>query len=128
MTEADDLIYGSERTRIQKADLLTSMAILSGLVSENPPVQFTNGRKDMMIESAAYDIIKQDGIEEGMILDAREMLIEVIQTRFSTVPDEVAEMVAKISDRTALKSLHRQAISCEDLHTLRDKLSAIAQS
>ena len=128
MTEADDLIYGSERTRIQKADLLTSMAILSGLVSENPPVQFTNGRKDMMIESAAYDIIKQDGIEEGMILEAREMLIEVIQTRFSTVPDEVAEMVAKISDRTALKSLLRQAISCEDLHTLRDKLSAIAQS
>ena len=132
LTEADDLIYGSERTRIQKADLLTSMAILSGLVSENLPAQLINRRKDMMIESAAYDIIKQDGIEEGMrkgmILDAREMLIEVIQTRFSTVPDEVAEMVAKISDRTALKSLHRQAISCEDLHTLRDKLSAIAQS
>ena len=86
----------------------------------------------MMIESAAYDIIKQDGIEEGMrkgmILEAQEMLIEVIQTRFETVPDEVAEMVAKISDRNTLKELHRQAIVCDGIHILKDNLSAIVQS
>ena len=136
MTEADDLIYGSERTRIQKADLLTSMAILSGLVSETPPVQFTNGRKDMMIESAAYDIIKQDGIDEGLekgikkgkLLDAQEMLIEAIQARFESVPEDVAEMVAKISDRNTLKELHRQAIVCDGIHILKDNLSAIVQS
>lgn len=132
VTEADDLIYGSGRTRLQKADLLTSMAILSGIVSEGLPAQLINRRKDIMIESAAYDIIKQDGIEEGlekgMLLEAQEMLIDVIQTRFETVPDDVADMVASISDRNALRSLLKQAILYEDFHSLRDKLSAIMES
>ena len=128
VNEADDRIYGSGRTRLQKADLLTSMAILSGIVSEGLPTQLINRRKDIMIESAAYDIIKQDGIQEGMVLEAQEMLIDVIQTRFEAVPEDVAEMVASISDRMTLRSLLKQVISCDNLHTLRDKLSAIVES
>lgn len=131
MAEADDLIYKSERTRRQKADLLTSMAILSGIVSEDLPARLINRRKDIMIESAAYDIIKKDGIKEGiregMILDAREMLIEAIGVRFETVPEDMAEMVARMSDRDTLKQLHRQAIICEDIHVLRTKLSTMLQ-
>jgi hypothetical protein len=139
LTEADDLIYGSERPRNEKADLLTSMAILSGLVSERLPTELINRRKDIMIESAAYDIIKQDGIQEGiqegmrkgiqegiqegMILDAREMLLEVIQARFQAVPDDIAGIVARISDRETLRSMHRQAIVCEDIQSLRETIS-----
>jgi len=127
LTAADDLIYGSERTRIEKADLLTSMAILSGIVSDNLPTQLINRRKDIMIESAAYDIIKKDGIQEGfqdgMIQNAREMLMEAIQARFETVPDDVAAMVARISDRNVLKSMLKQAIMCQDVNVLRNKLS-----
>jgi len=119
LTKADDLIYGSERTKIEKADLLTSMAILSGIVSDNLPAKLINRRKDIMIESAAYDIIKKD----GMIQSAREMLIEAISARFETVPDDVAAMVARISDRNVLKSMLKQAIMCQDVNVLRNKLS-----
>lgn len=65
LDEAESLIYGSERARPQKADMLTSMAILSGLVSTDMPARLIARRKDIIMESAAYDIIKKEGIAEG---------------------------------------------------------------
>ena len=64
MDEAESMIYASPRPRSEKADMLTSMAILSGLVSPDLPAKLIARRKDIMIESAAYDIIKQEGIQE----------------------------------------------------------------
>ena len=56
-----------------------------------------------MIESAAYDIIKQngvkEGIQEGMILSARDMVLDVVETRFEKIPDDISAMVNRISDR-----------------------------
>lgn len=127
LTEADDLIYRSERTRIQKADMLTSMAILSGLVSENLPMELINRRKDIMIESAAYDIIKKDGIQEGQILNAREMLIEAIQARFDRVPADISAMVERISDRDILKLMLKQTITAQNIEALRKQLSMTEQ-
>ncbi len=139
LSEADNLIYGSERTKIEKADLLTSMAILSGIVSDNLPAKLINRRKDIMIESAAYDIIKKDGIQEGMqkgiqegmqkgmILEAREMLMEAIQARFEIVPDDVSAMVTRISDRNILKAMLKHAIMCQNVDALREKLSIMAK-
>lgn len=40
------------------------MAILSGLISADMPVELIARRKDFMIESAAYDIIKNEGFQE----------------------------------------------------------------
>ncbi len=64
--QAEAIIYGSERERPVKADMLTSMAIFSGLISAEIPAKLIARRKDIMMESAAYDIIKKEGIEEGM--------------------------------------------------------------
>jgi len=127
LTAADDLIYQSDRSRIEKADLLTSMAILSGIVSPDLPVQLINRRKDIMIESAAYDIIKEDGIKEGlqqgMILSAREMLIEAIEARFEKVPDDMVREIEGISEHSQLKILVKHAITCENIEVLRQKLT-----
>ncbi len=123
--QADDLIYKSERSRSEKADMLTSMAILSGIVSKELPIELINRRKDIMIESAAYDIIKQDGIKEGMIFDAKEMLMEAIMARFETVPDDISGMIGEISDRNILKLMLKEAIKCNGLDALRQKLMAI---
>ena len=123
LPQADDLIFKSEKTRMEKADLLTSMAILSGIVSKELPVQLINRRKDIMIESAAYDIIKQDGIQEGMILEAKEMIREAIEVRFKNVPDDISMMIERVSDRSVLKLWHRQAMTCKSVDVLRKKLS-----
>jgi hypothetical protein len=66
LDEAEDLVYRSEKTRPVKADMLTSMAILSGLVSAELPARLIARRKDIMIESAAYEIIKKEGYAEGV--------------------------------------------------------------
>lgn len=63
--EADLLIYQSQLPKDTKADMLSSMAILSGLISDSMPVELIKRRRDIMIESAAYDIIKQEGRLEG---------------------------------------------------------------
>lgn len=122
-TQADDLIYKSGRSRMEKADLLTSMAILSGIVSKDLPVQLIERRRDIMIESAAYDIIKQEGIregiQEGMVLNAREMLLDVIETRFNKVPDDISAIVNQTSDGNLLKLSFKKAIACDDLDVLR---------
>ncbi len=64
--EADRRIYEGAFSRETKSDLLTGMAILGGLVSRNWPMEIIKRRRDIMIESAAYDIIKQEGYEEGI--------------------------------------------------------------
>ncbi len=66
LDQADDLIHQREKTRLEKADMPTSMAILAGIISTDLPAQLIHKRKDIMIESAAYDIIKKDGIQEGV--------------------------------------------------------------
>ena len=75
-----------------------------------------------MIESAAYDIIKQDGIEEGRILTAREMLIEAIEARFGKVPNDIFERVEKMSNQKSLKFFLKTAVTCEDINILRENL------
>jgi len=92
LDEAETLIYGSERTRPEKADMLTSMAILSGLISADIPARLISRRKDIMIESAAYDIIKKEGkrdtaknlllldvLTDEQIAQAAEMSIEEVR-------------------------------------------------
>ena len=49
-----------------KSDLLTGMAILSELVSQSWPMRLIERRRDIMIESAAYEIIRQEGVKAGI--------------------------------------------------------------
>ncbi len=64
--EADRRIYEGPFSIQAKSDLLTGMAILGGLVSESFPLRLIKRRRDIMIESAAYEIIKKEGYEEGL--------------------------------------------------------------
>ena len=64
--EAERRIYDGKYSREEKADLLTGMAILGGLISKEIPVKLIKRRRDLMIESAAYEIIKKEGYEEGI--------------------------------------------------------------
>lgn len=66
LIQAEEMIYYSDMSRPDKADMLTSMTILSGLVSTDLPVKLLNRRRDIMIESAAYELIKSEGIQQGI--------------------------------------------------------------
>ena len=63
--QADEALYESPLSYEDKADMLTVMTIFSGLVSEKLAHMLVSKRRDIMIESAAYYIIKEEGIKEG---------------------------------------------------------------
>jgi len=135
--EAEREIYESSDSLNVKADLLTAMAIFGGLISPEIPVKLLERRRDIMIESAAYELIKQEGIEEGIrqgmqqgiqegfILDAREMVMEALQERFGVVDVSLLEKIESINNRQVLKGLLKMAIRARDLAEFAEKLNSI---
>jgi predicted transposase YdaD len=66
LTEAADrLLYESALPRGDKAEMLTALAIMAGLVSDRLPGELIARRRDLMIESVTYELIKHEGWQEG---------------------------------------------------------------
>jgi hypothetical protein len=109
--EADQRIYASGKDRREKADMLTSMAILSGLVSKDLPAMLIARRRDIMIESAAYDLIKkegvQEGIQEGKTFGIRQSLTILIESKFGKDSAQILERLEAISDTDRLLGMFR---------------------
>jgi hypothetical protein len=62
---------------------------------------------------------------DGMVINARENLIEVLQTRFGIIPDELSGRIQEIEDLAVLKRLHKQSItiaSVEEFERLMDEV------
>ncbi|MEZ4527404.1 MAG: hypothetical protein R2941_15905 [Desulfobacterales bacterium] len=117
VSQADSLIYRSGKPRKETADMLTSMAILSGLISAELPAELIARRRDIMIESAAYDIIKNegraegraDGKAEGIQLGIREGIlrsaITLLEVKFGANILELYREIKKIQDNGRLEEI-----------------------
>ena len=80
-----------------------------------------------MIESAAYDVIKQEGLQQGLseglrqglrqgkIQEAQEAILDNIEARFEIVPESMAKEVQGIDDLGVLKALHRGSVKVATL-------------
>ncbi len=101
LDQAEAIIYGSERSRPEKADMLTTMAILSGLISRDMPAKLVARRKDIMIESAAYEMIKREGIEEGV----HESIKKMLDVKFPNMDADIRRKIQQIDDPDRLNSL-----------------------
>ena len=64
--EAERRIYESRLPRITRADILTGMAILGGLKDRDLSSMLIAKRRDIMMESHAYEIIMNEGFEKGI--------------------------------------------------------------
>lgn len=126
-------IYEGDYTREEKADLLTGMAILGGLVSSEIPLKLLQRRRDIMIESAAYELIKKEGFEEGLqqglqqglLEEAREMVLEALEERFGLISPSLVSRIKSIQQRETLKSLHRAAIRAKNLNEFKALLKQL---
>jgi len=82
-----------------------------------------------MIESYAYDIIKQEGFEEGMqqgkLRSAREVIFSVLEARFELVPENIIHAINQIDTIEVLDQLHRRAVKVRDLHTFSQIIQTI---
>ena len=143
METADSLLYNSSLPRGDKADMLTAMAILSGLVSKELPRMLLGRRRDIMIESAAYDLIKEEGYKEGMqkgmqqgmqqgmhqgVLDqSRQGVIDALEARFELVPRSIAAIIQEIDEPAVLKALHKKAVTIDSLDSFREFLTKVLE-
>lgn len=125
--QAETMIYASDVDRETKGDLLTGMAVFSGLISRDLPKQLMERRKDIMIESAAYELIRNegytDGIQQGMLLEAQEMLMDGLTERYGFCPTSLEEMLKGVQSRQLLRNLQRQVLRLESL----DEFKAVAR-
>jgi hypothetical protein len=119
---ADTALYESSLSRQDRADMLTAMTIFSGLVSSTLPHQLIAKRRDIMIESAAYDIIKQEGRIEGEIRQAQEGILDILEARFDVVPEPIAGLVREIQELGSLKTLRKSSIKVGTLQEFKDLL------
>ena len=67
----------------------------------------------------------QQGLQQGMLRDAREMLYEAISSKFGAVPEDISKKVKSIGERETLRALLRQAILSETLDTFREALKKV---
>ncbi len=51
-----------------------------------------------------------EGLEKGILQNAREAILEVLDTRFGQVPESVRERVNALDNERTLKELHRRAV------------------
>jgi hypothetical protein len=51
-----------------------------------------------------------EGLEKGIVQNAREAILDVLDTRFGQVPESVRERVNAIGSERSLKDFHRRAI------------------
>jgi predicted transposase YdaD len=63
------------------------------------------------IEVRAMQRGEQRGREEGKLLNAREWVIKVLETRFENVPEEIKEAINQVEDISELEQLLKQAIT-----------------
>ena len=68
--------------------------------------------------------IRDKGMQQGMLLEARDMLIEVLTERFgsSGLRSELSKQIQRIDSRERLKDLLRQALRAKSLNEFGKKL------
>jgi len=66
------------------------------------------------------------GIEKGMLSDAREMVLEALDTKFSNnVPADVHAQIQALNNRLLLKRLLRSAIQSKDIDGFRKSIQEL---
>ena len=58
---------------------------------------------------------EQRGEQRGKLLQSRDWVIRVLETRFEEVPEEIKEAINRLEDISRLEQLHKQAITISSL-------------
>ncbi|MBD2741227.1 transposase [Coleofasciculus sp. FACHB-1120] len=70
--------------------------------------------------------IERRGIRKGIVQNSRENVIEVLETRFETVPSPIVESVNGIDDPALLKQLLKQAITVSSVEEFQQAIALLS--
>jgi len=87
-----------------------------------------NELRDEEVEKVAYITnFERLAIEEGMMRNARELLLDALEEKFNMVPGEIQGRIQKIQEREILRKLLRQAIRASNLEEFTEFAFARSQ-
>jgi len=75
--------------------------------------------------TTAERIGREEGMEAGMLADAREMVLEALDIKFNKVPEDINDVIRRLNNRLMLKKLLRSAIQSKDLQGFRNTIQEI---
>ncbi|MCL0086614.1 hypothetical protein M1N65_00885 [Thermodesulfovibrionales bacterium] len=75
------------------------------------------------VEKIGIEKGMQQGMQQGMLLEAQDMLMEVLTERFGSVSDELSEQIKRIDSRKRLKNLIRQALRVKSFDEFGEKVA-----
>ena len=70
--------------------------------------------------------VEELGMEKGMLAEAREMVAEVLSTRFSQIPEKIVKAISTIEDRKILKELLKKAVLTQSLEQFESEFQSNA--
>ncbi len=70
----------------------------------------------------------EQGLQQGLLREAKDMVLVAIAARFGTIPDDMLTVVLRLEDRETLHALLRQAIICPTIDALREALPTVQES
>ena len=67
--------------------------------------------------SLAQKWVDQD-MQKGMVQDAREIVLDALETRFGNYPGNLPERIVQMTDRGKLKEIHRLVLKIQRIEEL----------
>lgn len=157
MNHGEDLLEEIDRKindnmeigREEKSDLLTSMAIFAGFKNRDLAMQIVRRRRDIMMESPTFDILKellgkesleqgiqqgiqqgmqqgmQKGLQQGLEQGLRKSLLDVLEFKFEVIPEKLLKAINNITNTDNLSTLHRHAMECNSIAEFEEKMKSI---
>ncbi|MDM8523207.1 DUF2887 domain-containing protein [Desulfococcaceae bacterium HSG8] len=92
--------------------------------------RFRNITREEVISMLDFDLADtvagQQIFQEGIMTEARDMVIEALAERFVSVPSDIRDEVCSVGQHDALKELLRHAIRSSDIEEFRTVLSKVS--
>ncbi len=135
---AEQQLYESDLPRETKANLLTALGIFAGLREETLAQRLFERRRDLMIESPMYTLIKNEGVKEGIERGLEEGLERgikegrkeglraavklTLEERFGDAAYELTDAIEAINEIGRLEALQRALVRGDSLDAVRERL------
>ena len=66
---------------------------------------------------------KQKGMQKGMVREAREMVLDALETRFGNYPLHFRDKIIQITDRGKLKQILRTVVKANSLEEVEKEIT-----
>ena len=140
--KVDNLLHTAPVSQTERSDLLTIFAILMGMRDTVVTQQIIDRRRELMIESPFYEMIKAEGREEGFekglekgieegfekgrkehVESLRGSLLDFLSVHLGEVPPPLQERIACVEDVAVLRQWLQMSLRCQSLAEFEKRIA-----